>query len=102
MENDMMLGGMSGKRWLDTFKDMKAPSINITRHDARERTKWRKVTTDVAWGWIRRYDVMLVLCLGYWKGLYSITKKDNSSDTFIRKLSCNISQQTFQDSVVNQ
>ena len=41
MENDVMLGGMRGKRrrgrprtkWLDTIKDVKGPSINIMRLD---------------------------------------------------------------------
>ena len=58
MENDVMLGGMRGKRrrgrprtkWLDTIKDVKGPSINIMRRDARERVEWRGATVAVARG----------------------------------------------------
>ena len=58
MENDVMLGGMRGKRrrgrprtkWLDTIKDVKGPSINIMRRDARERVEWRGATAAVARG----------------------------------------------------
>ena len=47
MENDAMLGEMSGKRrrgrprtrWLDN-----GPSINSMRWDARDRSKWRSAT----------------------------------------------------------
>ena len=52
------LRGMRGKRrrgrprtkWLDTIKDVKGPSINIMRRDARERVEWRGVTAAVARG----------------------------------------------------
>ena len=58
MENDVMLGGMRGKRrrgrprtkWLDTIKDVKGPSINIMRRDTRERVEWRGATAAVARG----------------------------------------------------
>ncbi|KAI0221995.1 hypothetical protein LSAT2_026737 [Lamellibrachia satsuma] len=58
MENDVMLGGMRRKRrrgrprtkWLDTIKDVKGPSINIMRRDARERVEWRGATAAVARG----------------------------------------------------
>ena len=57
MENDVMFGGMRGKRrrgrprtkWLD-IKDVKGPSINIMRRDARERVEWRGATAAVARG----------------------------------------------------
>ena len=67
MENDVMLGGMRGKRrrgrprtkWLDTIKDVKGSSINIMRRDARERVEWRGTTAAVSRGsdTTRRYKV---------------------------------------------
>ena len=58
MENDVMLGEMSGKRrrgrprtrWLDNVNNIKGPSINSMRWDARERAKWRSATAVVARG----------------------------------------------------
>lgn len=58
MENDVMLGGMSGKRrrgrprsrWLDYLADIKGASINSMRWDAKERAEWRKATAVVARG----------------------------------------------------
>ena len=49
MENDVMLGEMSGKRrrgrprtrWLDNVNTIKGPSINSMRWDARDGAKWR-------------------------------------------------------------
>ena len=57
MENDVMLGEMSGKRrrgrprtrWLDNVNTIKGPSINSMRWDARDGAKWR--TAVVARGW---------------------------------------------------
>ena len=37
-----------GTRWLDTLNNMKGPSINIMRWDARDRAKWRSATAVVA------------------------------------------------------
>ena len=47
MENDVMLGVMSGKRmrgrpgtrWLGNVNNIKGPSINSMRWDARDRAK---------------------------------------------------------------
>ena len=58
MENDVMLGEMSGKRrrgrpitrWLDNVNNIKGPSINIMRWDARDRDKWRSASAVVARG----------------------------------------------------
>ena len=58
MENDVMLGEMSGKRrrgsprtrWLDNVNDLKGPSINSMRWDARDQAKRRRATAVVARG----------------------------------------------------
>ena len=58
MENNVMLGEMSGKRrrgrpktrWLDNVNNIKGPSINSMRWDARDRSKWRSATAVVARG----------------------------------------------------
>ena len=58
MENDVMLGEMSGMRrpgrpitrWLDNVNNIKGPSINSMRWDARYRYRWRSATAVVARG----------------------------------------------------
>ena len=58
MENDVMLGEMSGKRrrgrprtrWLDNVNNMKGPSVNSMRWDARDRDKWRSANAVVSRG----------------------------------------------------
>ena len=58
MENDVMLGEMTGKRrrgrprtrWLDNVNNIKVPSINSMRWDARDRAKLRSATAVVARG----------------------------------------------------
>ena len=55
MENDVMLGEMSGKRrrgrpitrWLDNVNNIKGHSINSMRWDARDLVKWRSATAVV-------------------------------------------------------
>ena len=56
MENDVMLGEMSGMRrrgitrtrWLDNTDSIKGPPINSTRWDVRDRDRWKSATAVVA------------------------------------------------------
>ena len=49
-ERGMENGGRPRTKWLDTIKDVKGPSINVMRRDARERVEWRGATAAVARG----------------------------------------------------
>ena len=77
MENDVMLGEMSGKRrqgrprtrCMDNVNNTKGPSINSMRWDARDQAKWRSATAVVARGRTRLDDTR-----DYWGRLLFVTR----------------------------